>query len=204
MSEISTEGKGGGKGKPKKLSTRIDFTPMVDLGFLLITFFMLATTLIKPNTMDIGMPAKDQVLDKERPKVNEKLAVTILLGKNDNIFYYEGMYKNNKDPEVIKTNYSPSGLRSFLLKRNGKVINTVRILKAERFGKNVADSTFNRLKSEARAHKDAPVVMIKATDDASYKNLVDVLDEMKICNVGKFSIMDISDYDKKLIKDLDK
>jgi biopolymer transport protein ExbD len=205
MSEISTEGKGGkgGKKKPKKMSTRVDFTPMVDLGFLLITFFMLVTTMIKPNTMEIGMPTKDNIPDKERTKINDSKAVTIILGKNDNLFYYEGTLKNGKDPEVVKTNYSAKGIREYLLKRNGYVVNTVRKLKAERVGKNVADSVFKKMVSEAKAWKDAPVIMIKATDDSNYKNLVDILDEMTICNIGKFAIVDINDYDKKLIKDKD-
>ncbi len=61
MSEINTGGGQHEKGKPKKLSTRVDFTPMVDLMFLLLTFFMLATSMIKPQTMEIVMPAKPPI-----------------------------------------------------------------------------------------------------------------------------------------------
>jgi biopolymer transport protein ExbD len=206
MSEVSTEGKGGKKGgkkpKTKKMSTRIDFTPMVDLGFLLITFFMLATTLIKPQTMEIAMPDKK---DQAPPtKVPKSRAVTILLGKDNKLFYYLGMAENGKDPEVISTNYSPSGLRAFLLSKNGVVHNKIKALKAEKISKNIPDSLYKKMKSEDMKFKESPIVMIKATDNATYKNLVDVLDELQICNVAVFSVVDITDYDKKLMKDKDK
>ncbi len=71
MSEVNTESSGSKKGKKKgakKVSTRIDFTPMVDLGFLLITFFMLTTTMIKPQTMEIAMPSKDKVTGRRTDK----------------------------------------------------------------------------------------------------------------------------------------
>src|SRR3977135_3715048 len=83
--------KGPGVKKGKKLSTRIDLTPMVDLGFLLITFFMYTTTLAKPKTMEINMPYKDPNDKVEPNKIKESVALTILLSKNHRVYYYEGM-----------------------------------------------------------------------------------------------------------------
>ncbi|MFT3738596.1 MAG: biopolymer transporter ExbD [Breznakibacter sp.] len=105
MSEIAQEGGKQEKGKPKKLSTRVDFTPMVDLGFLLITFFMLAATLTKPQTMEIAMPSKDKVSEEEQTKVKASRAVTVILGKNSNVLYYEGTRENDVDPTVTKTDF---------------------------------------------------------------------------------------------------
>src|ERR1039457_4841663 len=88
------------KGKSKKMSTRVDLTPMVDLAFLLITFFMLTTTLIKPQTMEISMPSKDKVKEEEQTKVKASRARTILIGGKDSVFYYFGTRENNVDPPL--------------------------------------------------------------------------------------------------------
>ena len=113
MSEISQQGGGGGKkGKirSKKTSTRIDMTPMVDLAFLLLTFFVMTTTLNKPQTMEITMPEEDE---KEPPKVNERHVLTLIMGKNDKIYWYIGI----TDPEVKVTNFSNTGIRKLLLEK---------------------------------------------------------------------------------------
>src|SRR5476651_1177104 len=103
MAELDTSGGGHKKGpgvkKGKKLSTRIDLTPMVDLGFLLITFFMYTTTMSKPKTMEINMPYKDpHIIDST--KVKASTALTVLLSKNHRIYYYEGLGQDSsKSPE---------------------------------------------------------------------------------------------------------
>lgn len=194
----------GGKVRGKKASTHIDFAPMVDLSFLLITFFMLATTLIKPQTMEIAMPSKDKVQESDAPKVNINKVITILLDKDDNIYYYFGakVEETDPDPELIKTQYGPDGLRKMLLERNINVMLRIKELRDERSTTKMADSTYKRMASEIRSDQAAPVVIIKATDEANYKNLVDVLDEMQICNIGKYAIVDITDYDIELIQKL--
>ena len=101
MAEIDT---GGGK----KVSTKVDMTPMVDLAFLLVTFFMLTTTFSKPQTMEVNMPDKT---DKgETMKVAESRTTTLVLAENDKIYFYSGA----KDPQINVTNFSPSGLRKVL------------------------------------------------------------------------------------------
>ncbi len=94
MSGVETGGGEHEKGKAKKLSTRTDFTPMVDLGFLLITFFMLTTSMSKPQTMEIAMPSKEKVSEEQKTTIKASKAVTIILGKDNKVFYYEGTREN--------------------------------------------------------------------------------------------------------------
>jgi len=205
MAEVDTESKGGKKGKKKgakKVSTRIDFTPMVDLGFLLITFFMLTTTMIKPQTMEIAMPSREKVAEDEQTKVKASRAITIILGKSNKVFYYEGTRENDIDPKVEVTDFSAKGLRQFLIQKNYDVMVKVEDLRKEKLDKQIPDEEFEKRKSELMADKKAPIVIIKATDEASYKNLIDVLDEMAICNIGRYAIVDITDYDRELILNL--
>lgn len=205
MADISQDSGGkkkGGKPKGKKMSTRIDFTPMVDLGFLLITFFMLTTTMSKPQTMEISMPAKDVPKDNQQ-KVNINKAITIIMGKNDKVFYYFGTRTSaGVDPKVEVSNYTAKGLREMLLRRNLTVHNKIQELRKKK--SKLKEEDYKKAISEAKKDKSSPIVMIKATDEASYKNLVDVLDEMQICSIGKYAVLDLNDLDKELIKDLNK
>ena len=173
---------------------------MVDLGFLLITFFMLATTLIKPQTMEISMPSKDKVPEEEQSKIKASKAITIVLAKNDSIYYYFGTRENDIDPEVIVSNYGPTGIRQVLLDRNASVMAKVAQLKKEKEAKNLSEEDFAKQLSTIKADDKAPIVVIKSTDDGTYKNMVDILDEMNICNIGRYAIVDITDFDKELIQ----
>jgi biopolymer transport protein ExbD len=204
MAEVTTNSKGSGqKGKPKKLSTRVDFTPMCDLGFLLITFFMLSTSMNKPQTMELSLPSKDKVSEEEQSKIKESTAITILLGKEDKLYYYFGIGTAEADPQVIATTYAPDGIRKMLLQRNMDVATQVRKLKEQFENKSISEEELRKRTSEAKDNKMAPVVMIKSTDDATYKNMVDILDEMQICSIGRFAMVDITDYDKFLIAQLE-
>ena len=186
MSEVAQDNnQGKKKGKTKKMSTRVDFTPMVDLGFLLITFFMLATTLNKPQTMEIAMPSKEKVTEEDQTKIKASRAVTILLGKENKVFYYEGTRENNIDPVLNQTDFSPKGMRQFLIKKNYDIMVQVRQLKALKDAEKLSPKDFEKQKDEIIADKKAPIVLIKGTIDSSYKNLIDALDEMAICNIGR-------------------
>ena len=200
MSEVAQDNnKGKKKGKTKKMSTRVDFTPMVDLGFLLITFFMLATSLSKPQTMEIALPSKEKVAEKDQSNVKASRAVTILLGKENKVFYYEGTRQNDIDPELIQTDFSPKGIRQFLMKKNYEVMVKVRALKLEKVSKKLSDKDFEKRKDEIIGDKTAPIVVIKGTDVSSYRNLIDILDEMAICNIGRYAIVDITPFDLELL-----
>lgn len=204
MAEITTDS--GGKKKhskkvrQKKLSTRIDLTPMVDLGFLLITFFMLATTLIKPQTMDISLPSKEKVAEEEQTKVKASLAMTIVLAKNDSLYYYFGTRENEVDPEVLTSDYSSEGIRKVLLERNAPIIVKVNELKQKKDNNQISEDDYKKQVADVKSDTEAPVVVIKATEDATYKNMVDILDEMNICNIGKYAIVDLTGYDRELIQ----
>ena len=203
MAEITTSKGSGKKGKPKKLSTRVDFTPMCDLGFLLITFFMLSTSMNKPQTMELSLPSKDKVTEEEQSKIKESTAITIILGKEDKLYYYFGIGTEEADPEVIATTYAPDGIRKMLLQRNLDVVTQVRKLKDEFANERISEEDLKKKTSEAKDNKMAPVVMIKSTDEATYKNMVDILDEMQICSIGRFAMVDITEYDKVLVEKLE-
>lgn len=192
MAEISQDSKSHKKGKAKKgakkLSTRIDLTPMVDLGFLLITFFMLATTLIKPQTMEITMPSDKDVVEEEKTVAKASQAVTLILGADDKVYYYFG---KAEDAQVIETDYSAQGLRKVLLQKNFSIVQQVADLKAEKEKSRMDDDDYKKQLSKIKAGKDAPVVRIMASDKCDYKNLVDALDEMNICYISRYAIVDI-------------
>ena len=196
----------GGKKRSKKASTRVDLTPMVDLGFLLITFFMLATTLIKPQTLEINMPSNDKVDKKDETKVKASKAITIILAKNNKVYYYFGDTdpKLNYIPVPVETNFSKTGIRKMLLDRNAPVVAKIKELKKEKLRTRMSEENFKKLATPIRSDKDAPVVMITATDEANYNNLVSILDEMSICNISKYAIIDLTSHHKELIKPMDK
>lgn len=129
MAEIQGGGddkkKKGGKVRSKKSSTRIDMTPMVDLAFLLLTFFVMTTTLNKPQTMEITMPEKPKPDDPEPPKVNERDVVTIVLGENDKVYWYAGI----TDPKIEVTDFSPNGIRKVLQQKKAELPKLVVLIK---------------------------------------------------------------------------
>jgi biopolymer transport protein ExbD len=203
MAEIqSNEGGGKKKGgsKQKKISVHVDFTPMVDMNMLLITFFMLCTSLSKPQTMEINMPTNKDTDVKNQSAVKASQAITVLLTGGDSIFYYEGQpdYKNYKT--LKESSYKATGLREFLLKRNVEAVAKISDLKLKKLNRQISEIDFTKQVSEIKNGKKTPTVIIKATDQATYKNLIDALDEMSICNIGKYVIDKITPADRFLIK----
>jgi len=150
--------------------------------------------------MEIAMPSKDKVTEEEQTKVKASRAVTIVLDKNDVVYYYEGTREKDIDPVLNKSDFSPSGIRKFLIKKNYDIMVKVQNLKTKKDAKQITEEEFEKQKNEIMADKTAPIVIIKATDGATYGNLVNILDEMAICNIGRYAIVDISDFDKELIK----
>jgi biopolymer transport protein ExbD len=210
MAEIEGGGGGhkkGGKPKGKKMSTRVDFTPMVDLGFLLITFFMLTTSMSKPKTMEINMPVKE-VNEIDKQKVKASQAITVLLAAGDTIVYYY-INETTGEPETpVITNYSAGGIRATLLNRNRELLtkannnnyDSIPILKEMYKLNQIPEDEMKKRIAGIKANKDALIVVIKADDKAKYRNLVDILDEMLICNIGRYAIVDITPVEQELIK----
>ena len=202
--EVQESGGNIGKSKQKKFAVRVDFTPRVDMNMLLITFFMLCTTLSKPQTMEISMPSNDKsITEQQKSMVKASQAITLLLGADNKLYYYEGE-PNYKDYTSLKeTSYTPDGIRSILLQKNAAAVNKVRALKQQKLDLKISEEEYRKQVSEIKSGKDTPTVIIKATDDASYKNLIDALDEMQICNIGKYVITDIAEADEFLMKNFD-
>ena len=203
MADVNTGGDDGGKkGKkkrPKKGSTRIDMTPMVDLAFLLLTFFILATTLSKPKTMEIVYP-KDVKKDDPKMELNFRLANTLLLGeKDDQVFYYPGKFKLDTT-KLEKVNLSKDGLRKLFLDKNKNIVDVITKLEEQYRKHQIADSTFKRLRSKAKGDDNAPFFIVKTLDKTKYKTVIDVIDELNITNVGKYAVVDVSDAEKIALK----
>ena len=191
------------KAKQKKMNVRVDFTPMVDMMMLLITFFMLCTTLSKPQTMEISMPSNDKnIKDDDRSQVKASQAITILLDANDKIYYFEGI-PNYNDPHFLKeTSYGADGIRAILIRKNAFAVQQKKDLDQKKLLRKINDAQYSKMLSDIKSAKQTPTVIIKATDQANYKNLVDALDEMQICGVGKYTIVDLEDGDKVLMENL--
>lgn len=188
MAEIQEQGGGGkkdGKVRSKKMSTKVDFTAMVDLAFLLITFFMLTTTLAKPNIMPIIMPEKKDLNEKDLEATKESQVLTLLLGANDKVYFYEGI----TDAKLDSTDYSAEGMRKVILDKKDRV-------KAQ-WGEDEKDDPKNPGQKKMSSKLN---VIIKPTKDSRYKNLVDAFDEMKICNVARYVMLDISKQEEDFIK----
>jgi biopolymer transport protein ExbD len=186
MAELNTgdSGKGkGGKVRSKKANAKVDLTAMVDLAFLLITFFMLTTSLSKPQSMDLGLPDKDE---KDKPekdiKVDQRRTMTIIMGDNDKIKWFHGLLEapepNGKPTDAV---YGRNGLRKEILKRVASV-------------------------PQVTGDKDKGlIVIIKPSKKSTYRNLVDVLDEMAICKVPTYAIVnDITPEEMKLVDEMNK
>jgi len=187
MAEIQEQGGGGkkdGKVRSKKMSTKVDFTAMVDLAFLLITFFMLTTTLAKPNIMPIIMPEKKDLNEKDLEATKESQVLTLLLGANDKVYFYEGI----TDAKLDSTDYSAEGMRKVILDKKDRV--------KTQWGEEEKDDPKNPGQKKMSSKLN---VIIKPTKESRYKNLVDAFDEMKICNVARYVMLDISKQEEDFI-----
>ena len=183
MAELNTGDGGGKKGsgkvRSKKQNSKVDLTAMVDLAFLLITFFMLTTSLSKPQSMDLGLPDKEE---KDKPedivKTDQRRTMTLILGDNDKIKWYHGLLEapetNGKPTDAV---YGKDGIRKELLKRVKSVPEVV------------GDP------------KKGLIVIIKPTKKSTYKNLVDILDEMAICGVPVYAIVNDFSPEEKVLAD---
>ena len=208
MAELIVEEKGkkGGKRRAKKQSTRIDMTPMVDLMCLLITFFMLTTAFSKPKVMVITMPEKDKSEDpKNAPKISAERTLNILLTEKNEVFYYQGMADAKKLPlpQLIKTNFSKDGIRKVLLIRNRDLFTKIAEYREKRLKGLivVADTTAdNEIKKMKKEDKHGPIVLIKADNKAKYKDIVNIIDEMAICNVASYAIVDMAPVELDMLK----
>jgi biopolymer transport protein ExbD len=185
MAELNTGGDGGGKGKKvrsKKQNSKVDLTAMVDLAFLLITFFMLTTSLSKPQSMDLALPSKDEPDVIEKPVlVDEHRTMTILIGENNVLKAFMGFSATPLSGPTTYV-YGKEGIRKELLKQKAEV-------------KDYCTNTLGK-------PDQGIIVIIKPSKKSNYKNLVDILDEMAIVDVPSYAIVnEFDDTEKKLLGD---
>lgn len=203
-----------GKSKQKKMNVRVDFTPMVDMMMLLITFFMLCTSLAKPQTMELSMPSNDKNLtDQDKTVTKESYTITFYCTADNQLYYVAGQVKP-EDPKCLKkTTWGAKGIRSVIFNHQTEdgtqPAKTVMEAKArldkekDNPNKKMPDSIYNQRLAQIKAgiidgqKINTLTIIIKATDNSTYKNLVDALDEMQICSIGKYVIDKVNDNDLK-------
>jgi len=214
--------------RQKKFDTRIDFTPMVDMNMLLITFFMLCTTMIKSQTLQIALPTNEKVEKEQQNKVKQSEAVTIIIdgkltdkGLSDpnegKLYYYDGMPETDKlaqgesNMKQIEFGANTGGaypaIREILQERNKDVVLQIAELKKKWKNQELAnneDANDSVYQARAKAIRNdstlkRPVVIIKATPNASYAHVVSVLDEMQINNISRYQIDRINEVDSAMM-----
>lgn len=172
MAEVQVKESGGkgGKVRSKKGGGKPDMTPMVDLGFLLLTFFIFTTTFSKPNMMKLNMPDKSDKDVNKQDKQDIKLSntITIVMGKDNRVFWYQQALDAVTEADLVETNYSAAGIRADINKKRAAALDT---------------AVFT--------------VVIKPTNDATFENTVDILDEMEITGNKRFAIVDLMPQEQK-------
>jgi biopolymer transport protein ExbD len=206
MAEIIQEEKAGGKKKAKKHAPHIDMTPMVDLMCLLITFFMLTTAFSKAKVMEINLPEKLKDPNAEPPRISASRTMNIILGPNEKIYYYPGTVKPedyNNLPPLQETDFSANGIRSLLLERNKMLFKKIDEYKNLVLTGKIIASPDSVKKSVSKLKTDddtGPIVLIKAYKKANYGNFVDILDEMNICGIARYTFVEIAWYEEKMVE----
>ena len=216
MAQIEQSDKGGKKkkGAQKKMSIHVDFTPMVDMNMLLITFFMLCTTMIKSQTLQIVLPTNEDVKKEQQNQAKASEAITMILdteyngdkpavdaetGKTiHNIYYYEGVadttFSTNKyltkEQFIGNQNRQPQGIRKILRGKNEAVMAEYEKLKNQWKNKEISKEEFEKAakKNASDSNKVRPVVVIKPGPNTTYEGLINAIDEMNINQISRYSI----------------
>ena len=216
MAQIEQSDKGGKKkkGAQKKMAIHVDFTPMVDMNMLLITFFMLCTTMIKSQTLQIVLPTNEDVKKENQNQAKASEAITMILdteyngdkpkvdaetGKTvHNIYYYEGVadttFSTNKyltkEQFIGNQNRQPQGIRKILRGKNEAVMAEYEKLKAQWKNKEITKEEVDKAakKNAADSNKVRPVVVIKPGPNTTYEGLINAIDEMNINQISRYSI----------------
>ena len=170
MAEIETKRSNEKKKRFNKKSTRVDLTPMVDLGFLLLTFFVFTTSMTTPKVMNLVMPYDK---DSTHDPICESCVLTVLLDKDNRIKYYEGAAENN--PPVKETGFGSDEIRTVLMQKKAAV-------------------------KSVRGKEDQFILIIKPSAVSNFKNFVDITDEVSICAIKKYYIGELDEADKRMLQ----
>lgn len=195
----------GGKKRAKRGVPHIDMTPMVDLGFLLLTFFVMTSTFSRPKIMSLAYPPKKDPTEKPGEDLKVNNAVTFLLSE-DRIFYYEGKFYPENDKEgnpptqLQETHFGADGVRKLLTDMNRYVLEKKAGLDNQLRSKEIADSTHVKLLKEVKGDPGALKVLVKTDDLAKCRNFIDMIDELRIAEVGAFLPSDITASELELVR----
>lgn len=196
IAEVEQKQKSGKK-KFKKVPAHVDMTPMVDLMCILITFFMLTTAFTKPKIMEIILPEKIKKNENvDPPKIAKSRTLNIILGPENKVFWYPGIADDPKNPPPLQeTDFSANGIRKVLLERNRALFKKVSAYNDDVISGKIEiprDSVQSAIRQLKRDDDTGPIVLIKAYEKAKYKNFVDIIDEMSICDIARYTFVDIS------------
>lgn len=169
MADIITSSPGKSKHGVIRYSTRVDMTPMVDLGFLLITFFIFTAIVERPRAMKLLVPKEGPVTDVPKSKT-----ITVLSGNNNSIVCYEGFANEKPVTHYFNISAGNTGLRDYI------------------FGK-------QKQMSNAGVSPDSLIVVIKPGEESDYRQLMHVLDEMAICDIKRHALAKQDEWDKELL-----
>jgi biopolymer transport protein ExbD len=212
------------KSRQKKFDTRIDFTPMVDMNMLLITFFMLCTTMIKSQTLSVALPTNEKVEQQDQEQAKQSEALTIIVdgsskqmlidGKevmmadpsSARFFYYDGQ-PDLENLNLKESNMKGTGegtLRAIFTERNKDAIKLINEQKAKWRAGEITEEEYNKKRESIQddSNLKRPVVMIKPTKQASYADVVAVLDEMQINNISRWRIENLNKDDSTMLSKL--
>ncbi|CDD19517.1 putative uncharacterized protein [Prevotella sp. CAG:732] len=198
------------------MNVRVDFTPMVDMLMLLITFFMLCTSLSKPQTMELTMPSNDEnTQEEQKNEAKASETVTLYVTADNKIYYGEGIPKYDDPTWIKETTWGSDGIRKVLrdhateqgirpVQRIGlavRELNMQRQKNPNQYPDSIYQKELSKLKAGNLKEGKIPTltIVIKPTDNATYKNMVDALDEMQILNIGTYVIDKINADDEKLL-----
>ena len=226
MAEVQQNDSGGKKkkGAQKKMAIHVDFTPMVDMNMLLITFFMLCTTMIKSQTLSIALPTNEKLEQTELQKAKESEAITLILDtdyddngnvKGNTVYYYTGkpeLELNGSD--VVSSNLemthflgndgaAQQGIRKILHDRNKGVLADVEKKKQEWRDKKITEEQFQEAAKKIRNSDqyERPVVIIKPMPNASWESVISALDEMQINQISRYQLGSLTDVDEAMVGD---
>ncbi|MBR6128203.1 MAG: biopolymer transporter ExbD [Prevotella sp.] len=209
--------------KQKKMDTRVNFTPMVDMMMLLITFFMLCTTLSKPQAMQLTMPSNDENMTKEDKSVTKaSYTITLYLGGEDKLYYVEGLPEYDNAECLKETTWGKDGIRKLLIEHvtEDGFSPVARVMMAKKkldekkaqLGDKMSKEDYDKQLSDIRNGKSEEfvaefgdqgmqtlTVIIKPMDCSTYDNMVQALDEMLVCSIGKYVIDKVNEDDEKLL-----
>lgn len=201
---------GGGrhqKKRAKKGSTKIDMTPMVDLAFLLLTFFILTTTMYKPSSLQMTYPVPPKPDDPPPPPTQLSNAVTLLLTKNDQIFYYKGEFRKEateKGPPTTLTQTNFKDVQKLLVENNKQTVAKLNEVAKEFNEKKITEDEYNEKRKAIKGDKDNLKAIIKTDADAKYRNMIDMVDEMDISGIGSYGVVDKLKPEEQALLDVEK